>query len=155
MHKYQFLKIEKPQVQNGSHKMILQIMGEYVNMTDMQYIRECAKIFNEMDAIDAKKLTMQLLVLEDTETELLDGYESDWPKRNKKRSKNWTEYLLNIWRTRKMIDHINARISIKNINFGIMPVCPNYFNNLNKHANQQDDDMINSIMTKIKGVSML
>ena len=135
--------------------MMLQIMGEYVMITDMQYVQELTRIFNEMDAIEVKKLTMQLLVLEDTETELLDGYESDWPKKNKKRSKNWTEYLLNIWRTRKMIDHINARISIKNINFGVMPVCPNYFNNLHNQISQQDDDMINSITNKVKGVTIL
>ena len=135
--------------------MMLQIMGEYVMITDMQYVQELTRIFNEMDAIEVKKLTMQLLVLEDTETELLDGYESDWPKKNKKRSKNWTEYHLNIWRTRKMIDHINARISIKNINFGVMPVCPNYFNNLHNQISQQDDDMINSITNKVKGVLIL
>jgi len=133
----------------------IQVMGETLLLTEKEYAKECNKIFNEMDAIDVKMLTMQLIVLEDTENDLLDGYDSQWyKKKNKKRSRNWTEYLLDLWRTRKMIDHINARINIKNMNFGTVPICPNYFNNLNKYLTK-DDDIINSITNKIKGVSIL
>jgi hypothetical protein len=98
----------------------INVLGEEVIVTENQYKRECAKIFHDMEKINVKRLSIELMILEDTENELMDGYDSSWINNSDENSKNWSEYLLEIWRTKCKIDHLKQRIHIRSLNFKII-----------------------------------
>jgi hypothetical protein len=95
--------------------MQLTIMGEKINITSEEYKKEIHKAFNEMEAIEVTKLYLHMMVLEDEEDELIDGYDSGW-KKQKDTNKDMTEHLLNIWRNKIRLNHIKERILIINLN---------------------------------------
>jgi len=98
----------------------INVLGEEVIMTESQYKKECEKIFNDMEKINVKRLSIELMILEDTENELMDAYDSSWINHTDEDSKNWSEYLLDIWRTKCKIEHLKERINIRSLNFKII-----------------------------------
>jgi hypothetical protein len=98
----------------------INVLGEEVVVTESQYKKECAKIFNDMEKINVKRLSIELMILEDTQSELMDGYDSSWINHSDENSKNWSEYLLEIWRIKCKIEHIKERIHIRSLNFNII-----------------------------------
>jgi len=95
--------------------MQLTIMGEKINITSKDYKKEIESAFNEMEAIEVTKLYLHMMVLEDEEDELIDGYDSGW-KKQKDTNKDMTEHLLNIWRNKIRLNHIKERILLINLN---------------------------------------
>lgn len=104
--------------------MRLNVMGEHIYMTDEQYYREIAELFNECEKIEPQSLHMELMVLEDTELELQDGYDSGWERHRPVNYENEVEKLFEIWRVNYKINHIRLRINLRNLTFNIMePRC--------------------------------
>ena len=98
----------------------INVLGEEVVVTEAQYKKECAKIFNDMEKINVNKLSIELMILEDTESELMEGYESSWINHGEENSNTWSKYLLEIWRTKCKIEHLKDRISIRSTNIKII-----------------------------------
>ena len=104
--------------------MRLNVMGEHIYMTDEQYYREMSNMFNECEKIEPQSLHMELMVLEDTELELQDGYDSGWERHRPVNYENEVEKLFEIWRVNYKINHIRLRIDLQNLTFNIMePRC--------------------------------
>lgn len=77
-------------------------------MTEQQYSSECNTILKEINSIDKTRLSIELIILEDTENDLLDEYNP----RLAKYSESWNEYILEIWRTKNKIDCLKQRINM-------------------------------------------
>lgn len=97
--------------------MRIEVIGESVLLTDQQYRREVQEAFNECEKIEPERLYTQLVILEDTENELMDGYDSGWTRCAADSYSNWADYLVEIWRTQIRINHIQSRIKLAEFNF--------------------------------------
>ena len=78
-------------------------MGQEINMTEAQYAIESNNLLKEINSIDKNNLSIQLLILEDTENELLDEYRG---------SQSLDNYILEVWRTKIRIDCIRQRMNM-------------------------------------------
>jgi hypothetical protein len=86
----------------------LQVMGEEFYMTEQQYVSECNVFLKEINSIDKTRLSIELMILEDTENDLLDEYNPLLTKY----SESWNAYILEIWRIKSKIDCIKQRINM-------------------------------------------
>jgi predicted nucleotidyltransferase len=83
-------------------------MGQEIEISETQYAIESNNLLKEINSIDKNNLSIQLLILEDTENELLDEYN---PLRAKD-SESWFAYILEVWRTKIRIDCIRQRMNM-------------------------------------------
>jgi hypothetical protein len=97
--------------------MHITVMDESMYITDVEYNREIYKLFNECEKVDPRKLNTELMVLEDTESDLMDGYDSGWESLENDKFKDMFQLMLELWRVNYRIKHIRLRINLQNISF--------------------------------------
>jgi len=94
--------------------MQLTILGEPIHMTDAEYYREMNTMFEECEKVAPDMLHMEMAVLEDIESDYMDGYYSDFEDHVSQRFPNPFENLLELWRIGVKMAHIRLRITLKN-----------------------------------------
>ena len=89
-------------------------MGEPIHMTDAEYYREMNTMFEECEKVDPDRLHMEMVVLEDIESDYMDGYYSGYDKHISDGYPDAYENLLELWRIGVKMAHLRLRITLKN-----------------------------------------